>query len=87
MYLSYFIEDVGFLLSNFGIQNLLVFGIQFALQACRIAREERLLSDDALYRAYRSNVQSSVSRPAGTLLNVIDMPLQQPTPAGDGLPT
>ncbi|WP_439899734.1 methyltransferase family protein [Paraburkholderia phymatum] len=57
MYLGYFVEDIGFLLSNFGIQNLLVFGSQFALQACRIAREERLLSDDALYRAYRMNVR------------------------------
>ncbi len=60
MYLGYFIEDVSFLLSNFGIQNLLVFGIQFALQACRIAREERLLSNDALYRAYTSKVRYRV---------------------------
>ncbi|WP_336597302.1 methyltransferase family protein [Paraburkholderia bengalensis] len=60
MYLGYLVEDVGFLLSNFGGQNLLVFGIQFALQACRITREERLLSDDALYRAYTSNVRYRV---------------------------
>jgi protein-S-isoprenylcysteine O-methyltransferase Ste14 len=60
MYLGYFIADIGFLLSNFGIQNLLVYGIQFALQAGRIAREERLLGNDALYRAYRSKVRYRV---------------------------
>lgn len=60
MYLGYFIADIGFLLSNFGVQNLLVYGIQFALQAGRIAREERLLSNDALYRAYRSKVRYRV---------------------------
>jgi hypothetical protein len=48
---GYFIGDLGFLLSNFGLQNLLVYAIQFALQGGRIAREERLLSNDALYRA------------------------------------
>ncbi|WP_229518237.1 methyltransferase family protein [Paraburkholderia terrae] len=60
MYLGYFIADVGFLLSNFGIQNLLVYVILSALQAGRIAREERLLSNDALYRAYRSKVRYRV---------------------------
>jgi protein-S-isoprenylcysteine O-methyltransferase Ste14 len=57
MYLGYFIADVGFLLSNFGVQNVVVYAIQFALQAGRIAREERLLGNDALYRAYRSKVR------------------------------
>jgi protein-S-isoprenylcysteine O-methyltransferase Ste14 len=60
IYLGYFVADIGFLLSNFGIQNLLVYGIQFALQAGRIAREERLLSHDALYRAYRNKVRYRV---------------------------
>jgi protein-S-isoprenylcysteine O-methyltransferase Ste14 len=60
MYLGYFIADIGFLLSNFGIQNVLVYGGQFVLQACRIAREERLLSSDTLYRAYKNKVQYRV---------------------------
>jgi protein-S-isoprenylcysteine O-methyltransferase Ste14 len=60
MYLGYFIGDIGFLLSNFGMQNLWVYAIQFALRAGRIAREERLLNNDALYRAYRSMVRYRV---------------------------
>jgi protein-S-isoprenylcysteine O-methyltransferase Ste14 len=60
MYFGYFIADIGFLLANFGMRNMLVYGIQFVLQAGRIAREERLLSTDALYRAYKDKVRYRV---------------------------
>jgi len=60
MYLGYFLTDIGFLLANFGIQNVIVYGCQFALQIGRIVREERLLSEDELYRAYRGKVRFRV---------------------------
>lgn len=52
MYLGYFVTDVGFLLVNFGWQNMIVYGGQFALQVGRIVREERVLSEDEGYRRY-----------------------------------
>lgn len=60
MYLGYFVTDIGFLIANFGVQNLLIYGIQFALQTGRISREERLLSTDAVYRAYKEKVRYRV---------------------------
>jgi len=60
MYLGYFVADLGFLLSNFGLQNMAVFGIQFALQAGRIIKEEELLSKDEQYRTYKSQVRYRV---------------------------
>jgi protein-S-isoprenylcysteine O-methyltransferase Ste14 len=60
MYLGYFMTDIGFLLANFGIQNVIVYGCQFALQVGRIVREERLLSNDEQYRAYSSKVRCRV---------------------------
>ncbi len=60
MYLGYFITGVGFLLVNFGWQNLLVYCCQFALQVGRIIGEERLLSTDADYRTYKDRVRYRV---------------------------
>ena len=60
MYLGYFVMDIGFLLVNVGIQNMIVYGCQFALQVGRILREEKLLSDDESYRAYRGKVRFRV---------------------------
>jgi protein-S-isoprenylcysteine O-methyltransferase Ste14 len=60
MYLGYFVADIGFLLTNFGLQNVLVYGIQFALQAGRIMREERLLSSDENYGRYKGKVRFRV---------------------------
>jgi protein-S-isoprenylcysteine O-methyltransferase Ste14 len=60
MYLGYFIADIGFLLSNFGIQNLLVYGGQFTLQVARIWREERLMSSDESYCRYKEKVRYRV---------------------------
>jgi hypothetical protein len=47
-------------LVNFGMQNLIVFGTQFALQAGRIVREERPLSSDGSYLAYKKRVRYRV---------------------------
>ncbi|ASW01321.1 methyltransferase family protein [Paraburkholderia aromaticivorans] len=60
MYLGYFLTDIGFLLVNFGLQNLLVYGCQFALQVGRIVREEQLLSADEGYRTYKGRVRYRV---------------------------
>ncbi|SIT50186.1 Isoprenylcysteine carboxyl methyltransferase (ICMT) family protein [Paraburkholderia piptadeniae] len=57
MYLGYFIADMGFLLTTFGLQNVLVYGFQFALQGVRIMREEQLLSSDESYRRYKGKVR------------------------------
>lgn len=56
MYFGYFLTDIGFLLVNFGWQNLVVYGAQFALQVGRIVKEEELLSDDAQYVRYKASV-------------------------------
>lgn len=60
MYLGYFVTNIGFLLVNFGWQNMLVYGCQFALQVVRILREERLLSADPEYRSYLRRVRYRV---------------------------
>jgi protein-S-isoprenylcysteine O-methyltransferase Ste14 len=60
MYLGYFVTDMGFLLTNFGLQNILVYGGQFALQVVRIIREEKLLASDERYRAYKGKVHYRV---------------------------
>lgn len=60
MYLGYLLSDLGFLLSNFGVQNLLVYGIQFSLQAGRIVKEEGLLSEDPQYVRYKASVRYRV---------------------------
>ncbi len=60
MYLGYFVMDMGFLLTNFGLQNVLVYAGQFVLQAVRISREERLLSGDESYRTYKGKVRFRV---------------------------
>ncbi|RDK02378.1 isoprenylcysteine carboxyl methyltransferase [Paraburkholderia lacunae] len=60
MYLGYLVADIGFLLTNFDLQNVLVYGFQFALQGGRILREERILSSDENYRRYKGNVRYRV---------------------------
>lgn len=57
MYFGYLIKDVGFLLPNFGIQNLFVLVVHWILQLGRIVREEKLLSGDRRYREYMSRVR------------------------------
>ncbi|WER46722.1 isoprenylcysteine carboxylmethyltransferase family protein [Cupriavidus sp. WKF15] len=60
IYLSYLITDIGFLITNFGLQNLLVYAGLYSLQVMRISREERLLSEDPEYRRYRDKVRFRV---------------------------
>ncbi|HEY1217244.1 MAG TPA: isoprenylcysteine carboxylmethyltransferase family protein [Bryobacteraceae bacterium] len=57
MYLGYFVTDVGFLVANFGLQNVFVVLTQWAVQVLRIMREERLLSKDDTYRQYMNRVR------------------------------
>lgn len=57
IYMGYLITDIGFLLRNFGIQNVIVLALHFGVQACRIIREERVLSKDGSYREYMSRVR------------------------------
>ncbi|MFK4446526.1 protein-S-isoprenylcysteine O-methyltransferase Ste14 [Caballeronia udeis] len=56
MYLGYLVTDIGFLAANFGVRNLAIVLVQWALQAVRIVKEEQLLSKDATYRDYMSRV-------------------------------
>jgi protein-S-isoprenylcysteine O-methyltransferase Ste14 len=57
IYFGYFVRDCGFLLANFGLQNLLVVVGHWSLQIARIVREERLLSEDQTYRQYMQRVR------------------------------
>jgi protein-S-isoprenylcysteine O-methyltransferase Ste14 len=57
MYLGYFVTDLGFLLTNFTVYNLLVLTIQMSCQVGRILQEERMLARDEHYRSYRNEVR------------------------------
>jgi protein-S-isoprenylcysteine O-methyltransferase Ste14 len=57
MYLGYFATQLGFLLSSFSAQNLLLYLIAWMFQLLRIVEEERFLSLDPAYRAYQSKVR------------------------------
>jgi protein-S-isoprenylcysteine O-methyltransferase Ste14 len=57
IYFGYMIRDIGFLLPNFGIQNVCVLAVHFGVQISRIVREERVLSNDRGYREYMSRVR------------------------------
>jgi protein-S-isoprenylcysteine O-methyltransferase Ste14 len=57
MYLGYFLNHVGFLLSAFSLRNLVVYVILYLLQVIRIHAEERKLLEDAEYKAYAQRVR------------------------------
>jgi protein-S-isoprenylcysteine O-methyltransferase Ste14 len=57
IYLGYFVTQVGFLSSNFGVQNLVVLLLLWALQIFRVVREERVLVRDEKYREYAARVR------------------------------
>ncbi|ANB75362.1 isoprenylcysteine carboxyl methyltransferase [Paraburkholderia phytofirmans OLGA172] len=57
LYLGYLVTDIGFLVANFGVRNVVVLVVQWTLQIVRIVREEQLLSNDATYREYMSRVR------------------------------
>ncbi len=60
IYLGYLVTDLGFLLTNLGWRNALVYGGLYALQTGRIFREEQFLGEDPAYRAYRARVRYRV---------------------------
>ena len=60
IYLGYLIAHLGFLLSNFSLQNLLVLASVYLAQAVRMLREEAVLEageQSSAYRAYRRAVR------------------------------
>ena len=60
IYLGYLIAHIGFLLSNFSLQNLLVLASVYLAQAVRMLREEAVLEagdQSSAYRAYRRAVR------------------------------
>lgn len=57
MYLGYFVTDLGFLLTNFTLYNLIVHATQLACQVGRITLEERILSTDDHYLSYKRSVR------------------------------
>jgi len=57
IYLGYTIAEIGYLLYNPSLRNLIVYTIATGLQLARIVREERLLMQDADYRAYAGRVR------------------------------
>jgi protein-S-isoprenylcysteine O-methyltransferase Ste14 len=57
VYLGYFLNNVGYLLPNFGLQNLVVYGVFLSFQLFRVLREEKLLSGNPEYRAYCEKVR------------------------------
>nr|WP_235996271.1 MULTISPECIES: isoprenylcysteine carboxylmethyltransferase family protein [Burkholderia] len=57
IYAGYLLSEIGFLLANFSTRNLVTISVWMVLQIGRIMLEERLLSDDADYRAYRARVR------------------------------
>jgi len=56
IYFGYFVNQAGFLLSNFGLQNLAVLVALWLLQAFRVIREELVLMKDPEYRDYAARV-------------------------------
>lgn len=57
IYAGYLLSEIGFLLTNFSTRNLVMIGTWMLLQIGRIVLEERVLSDDEDYRAYKSQVR------------------------------
>ncbi|MGX6998323.1 methyltransferase family protein [Caballeronia sp. KNU42] len=57
IYLGYFVNQIGFLSSDFGVQNLAVVLLLWGLQIYRVVREERVLNKDVRYREYAARVR------------------------------
>ena len=56
MYVGYWLTQVGFLLQNAQLWNFGVYALAWIVQLLRIAEEEKLLSRDASYRSYSTDV-------------------------------
>lgn len=57
IYFGYLIAHLGFLLSNFSLQNFIVFLVLYIAQIVRIQREEEILADFPGYGEYRNQVR------------------------------
>ena len=57
IYLGYLVGHLGFLLSNFSLQNVLVLGALYVAQTIRMLREEAVLGGSAEYRDYTRRVR------------------------------
>lgn len=57
IYLGYLVTHVGFTLSNWSVRNLVIYVVTYFFQVARIFSEERILSEDESYRAYRERVR------------------------------
>jgi len=57
IYLGYLVGHLGFLLSNFSLQNVLVLGALYVAQTVRMLREEAVLGSSAEYRDYIRRVR------------------------------
>jgi protein-S-isoprenylcysteine O-methyltransferase Ste14 len=56
IYFGYLVQDIGFILVNFHLQNFLVVAVLLICQVYRIRREELFLSQSADYRDYQKQV-------------------------------
>jgi protein-S-isoprenylcysteine O-methyltransferase Ste14 len=50
MYLGYFVTQVGFLLANLTLGNLIKYLVTWTVQVLRIREEEKFLLNDSAYR-------------------------------------
>ena len=57
MYAGYTLTHIGFLLGFPSLQNSLLYLATFAIEVARIFREELILNQDPLYRAYAARVR------------------------------
>ena len=57
MYAGYTLTHIGFLLGFPSLQNSLLYLATFAIEVARIFREESILNQDPLYRAYAARVR------------------------------
>ena len=57
MYAGYFVNNIGLLLLMLSFANVAVYLIAWTAQVMRVLAEERLLSQDAAYRAYKEDVR------------------------------
>jgi protein-S-isoprenylcysteine O-methyltransferase Ste14 len=57
IYAAYLFAEIGFLLANFSARNVFTISSWMLLQIGRISLEEKVLSEDAEYRAYKEKVR------------------------------
>jgi protein-S-isoprenylcysteine O-methyltransferase Ste14 len=57
MYAGYMVTHIGFLLGFPSLHNAVLYGAVFAIQVGRLLREEMVLEQDRLYRAYADRVR------------------------------